>query len=112
MDGRAFNEFRDLNIQFGRDWGCCYVSLGETRVLAQVSCEIQQPKQSRPAEGILNINVELSPMGAPNFEAGRQSELSVHLNRMMEKCIKDSRAVDLESLCIKTNEKVLTTRCT
>lgn len=76
------------------------------RVLAQVSCEIQQPKASRPSEGILNINLELTPLGAPNFEAGRQSELSVQLNRLLEKGLKDSKAVDLESLCIKVNEKV------
>lgn len=75
-------------------------------MLAQVSCEIQQPKSSRPNEGLININVELSPMGAPQFEPGRQSELSVHLNRMLEKCLKDSKAVDLESLCIKLYEKV------
>lgn len=46
-------------------------------------------------------------MAAPQFEVGRQSELSVHLNRLLEKCIKDSRAVDLESLCIKLGEKVI-----
>ncbi|KAK5644296.1 hypothetical protein RI129_008141 [Pyrocoelia pectoralis] len=28
------------------------------------------------------------------------------MNRILEKCIKDSRAIDLESLCIKINEKV------
>ncbi|KAF2883680.1 hypothetical protein ILUMI_22495 [Ignelater luminosus] len=106
LDGRAFDEFRELHIEFSKDWGCCYVTLGKTAVLAQVSCEIQQPKSSRPSEGILIINVELSPMSAPHFEPGRQSELSVQLNRILEKCIKDSKAVDLESLCIKVNEKV------
>lgn len=106
LDGRAFEEFRDLSIHFGKDWGCCYVTLGKTKVVAQVSCEIQQPKSSRPSEGLLNINLELNPMGAPHFEPGRQSELSIQLNRLMEKCIKDSKAVDLESLCIKVNEKV------
>lgn len=45
-------------------------------------------------------------MGDPNFEAGRPSELSSQLNRLLEKCIKDSKAVDLESLCIKMNERV------
>lgn len=75
-------------------------------MLAQVSCEVVQPKSSRPSEGILNINLELNPMAAPHFEAGRQSELSVQLNRLLEKCIKDSKTVDLESLCIKVNEKV------
>lgn len=76
------------------------------RVLAQVSCEIQQPKSTRPSEGVLNINLELNPMAAPHFEAGRNSELSVQLNRLLEKCLKDSKAVDLESLCIKMKEKV------
>ncbi|RZB40100.1 RNase PH domain containing protein [Asbolus verrucosus] len=106
LDGRAFDEFRPLQIQFGKDWGCCFVSLGKTRVLAQTSCEIQQPKSSRPSEGILNVNIELNPLAAPHFEPGRQSELSVQLNRLLEKCVKDSKAVDLESLCIKTSEKV------
>lgn len=76
------------------------------RVIAQVSCELQIAKSSRPSEGILNINLELNTMGDPNFEAGRQSDLSSQLNRLLEKCIKDSKAVDLESLCIKMNERV------
>ena len=41
------------------------------RVMAQVSCEVTEPKQTRPTEGILFVNVELSPMAAPHFEAGR-----------------------------------------
>ncbi|XP_057659440.1 uncharacterized protein LOC130895873 [Diorhabda carinulata] len=106
LDGRAFDEFRKVSIVFGKDWGCCHVSLGKTRVLAQVSAEIQQPKSSRPSEGILNLNIELNPLAAPHFEAGRQSDLSVQLNRLLEKCLKDSKALDLESLCIKMNEKV------
>jgi hypothetical protein len=76
------------------------------RVLAQVSCEVQQPKLNRPNEGLLFLNIELSPMGSPHFEAGQQSELAVQLNRLLEKCIKDSRCVDLESLCIVAEEKV------
>jgi exosome complex component RRP45 len=76
------------------------------RILAQVSCEVQQPKPTRPNEGLLFINVDLSPMGAPHFEAGRQSELAVQINRLLEKCIKDSRCLDLEALCIVAEEKV------
>lgn len=75
-------------------------------VVAQVSCEVQQPKSSRPSEGILNVNLELNTIAAPHFESGRQSDYSVQLNRLLEKCLKDSKAVDLESLCIKMNEKV------
>lgn len=76
-------------------------------MLAQVSCEVTQPKQIRPNEGILYINVEISPMAAPQFEANRQTDLTVYLNRLLEKCYKDSKCIDLESLCIVVEEKVI-----
>ena len=41
------------------------------RVLGQVSCEVTQPKPNRPTEGQLFINLELSPMASPAFEAAR-----------------------------------------
>lgn len=75
-------------------------------MLTQVTCEIQEPKATKPNEGLLFINVELSSMASANFEQGRSSNLSVHINRLLEKCIKDSRAVDLESLCIVAEDKV------
>ncbi|KAK9885698.1 hypothetical protein WA026_012463 [Henosepilachna vigintioctopunctata] len=106
LDGRSFDEFRNIKIEFGKDYGCCCVYLGETKVLAQVTGEIQIPKSSRPSEGILNINVELNPIAAPNFDPSSKNDLFTQLNRTLEKCIKDSKAIDLESLCIKMSEKV------
>lgn len=44
------------------EWGSCCVSIGETRVFAQVSCEVAQPKATRPNEGTIFINVEMGPM--------------------------------------------------
>ncbi|KAL1505431.1 hypothetical protein ABEB36_005001 [Hypothenemus hampei] len=110
LDGRAFNTIRDLKIEFGKDWGCCNVSLGKTKVLAQVTCDLQEPKSNRPSEGTLNINLELNPMADPSFEAGRQSDLSAQLNRLLEKCLKDSKAIDLESLCIQMKKRVWSLR--
>lgn len=110
LDGRNYNESRKLSISFGSEYGSCVVSLGETKVLAQVSCEVVQPKQIRPNEGILYINAEISPMAGPQFEANRQSDLSVYLNRLLEKCYKDSKCIDLESLCIVVEEKVWSIR--
>lgn len=45
-------------------------------------------------------------MAAQHFEANRQTDLSVYLNRLLEKCYKDSKCIDLESLCIVVEEKV------
>lgn len=110
LDGRNYNDSRQLNITFGSQYGSCIVSLGETKILSQVSCEVVQPKQIRPNEGILYINVEISPMAAPQFEANRQTDLTVYLNRLLEKCYKDSKCIDLESLCIVVEEKVWSLR--
>ncbi|XP_052863612.1 uncharacterized protein LOC128270251 [Anopheles cruzii] len=106
VDGRKLDEFRRLRISFGSEWGLVHVVLGETRALARVTCEVVQPKATRPNEGTLFINVELGPMAAPHFDGGRQSDESVHLNRILERALKDSACVDLESLCLVAEEKV------
>ncbi|XP_014211112.1 exosome complex component RRP45 [Copidosoma floridanum] len=106
LDGRTLLEPRLLKINFGVNWGCCLVSLGQTKVAAQVSCEVQQPKVSRPNEGMLQINVELNPIAAQHFESGRQSEASAIINRQLEKCLKESKCLDFESLCIVAEKKV------
>lgn len=74
--------------------------------MAQVSSELGEPKATRPNEGMFHINVELGPMAAPHFEAGRNCELTVQLNRTLERTFKDSKCLDLESLCIMAEERV------
>ncbi|XP_064306590.1 exosome complex component RRP45 [Phalacrocorax carbo] len=106
LDGRQCYDYRNIRISFGADYGCCIVELGKTRVLAQVSCELVPPKLSRPTEGVLFFNLELSPMAAPGFEPGRQPELLVQLNRIIERCLRNSKCVDTESLCVVAGEKV------
>jgi len=106
LDGRKSYDYRDIRISFGVSLGCCHVEIGKTKVLAQVSCEMGQPKQTRPHDGVLFVNVEMSPMASPAFEQGRPSEESVELSRLMERCLKESRCLDLESLCVVAGEKV------
>jgi len=86
LDGRTLLEPRSVKIYFGSSWGCCMVSLGHTRAVAQVSCDIQQPKTSRLNEGMIRINVELAPLAAQHFEGGRQSEAAILISRQLEKC--------------------------
>ncbi|XP_024145267.1 exosome complex component RRP45 [Oryzias melastigma] len=106
LDGRQTYDYRKIKISFGTDYGCCFVDLGHTRVMAQVSCELVAPKESRPNEGIMFFNIELSPLASPAFEQGRQSELSVKLNRQLERCLRNSKCIDIESLCVVSGEKV------
>lgn len=106
LDGRQTYDYRNIKITFGTDYGCCVVELGRTRVLCQVSCELVPPKDSRPTEGIMFFNLELSPMASPAFEPNRQSELLVMLNRQLERCLRNSKCIDTESLCVVSGEKV------
>ncbi|KAJ3614785.1 hypothetical protein NHX12_018355 [Muraenolepis orangiensis] len=106
LDGRQTYDYRNIKLRFGADYGCCIVDLGKTRVMAQVSCELVTPKESRPNEGILFFNLELSPMASPAFELGRSSELLVKLNRQLERCLRNSHCIDTESLCVVSGEKV------
>ncbi|XP_024068770.1 exosome complex component RRP45 isoform X2 [Terrapene carolina triunguis] len=106
LDGRQSYDYRNVRISFGADYGCCIVELGWTRVLGQVSCELVSPKLNRATEGILFFNLELSPMAAPAFEPGRQSELLVKLNRLLERCLRNSKCIDTESLCVVAGVKV------
>uniref|UniRef100_A0A2K6KNA9 Exosome complex component RRP45 n=2 Tax=Rhinopithecus TaxID=542827 RepID=A0A2K6KNA9_RHIBE len=106
LDGRQTYDYRNIRISFGTDYGCCMVELGKTRVLGQVSCELVSPKLNRATEGILFFNLELSQMAAPAFEPGRQSDLLVKLNRLLERCLRNSKCIDTESLCVVAGEKV------
>ncbi|KAM6147919.1 exosome complex component RRP45 [Erethizon dorsatum] len=106
LDGRQTYDYRNIRISFGTDYGCCIVELGKTRVLGQVSCELVAPKLNRATEGILFFNLELSQMAAPAFEPGRQSDLLVKLNRLLERCLRNSKCIDTESLCVVAGEKV------
>ncbi|XP_063074345.1 exosome complex component RRP45 [Engraulis encrasicolus] len=106
LDGRETYDYRNIKITFGVDYGFCMVDLGKTKVMSQVSCELATPKETRPSEGMLFTTVELSPMASPAFEANKQSELLVKLNRQLERCLQTSKCFDMESLCIISGEKV------
>ncbi|CAH0390183.1 unnamed protein product [Bemisia tabaci] len=110
LDGRKFDDLRKLDIKYGLEWGSCVTTLGSTKVVAQVSCDVQVPKTSRPNEGLLFINVELSGMASVHFESGKINDAEVKINRILEKCFRESKCIDLEALCIVAEEKVWNVR--
>ncbi|XP_058763079.1 exosome complex component RRP45A-like [Vicia villosa] len=100
VDGRGPLDYRKLNIKFGRDNGSAEVQLGETRVMSFVSGQLVQPYRDRPNEGTFSIFTEFSPMADPSFEPGRPGESAVELGRIIDRGLRESRAIDTESLCI------------
>ncbi|SPO02808.1 probable rRNA processing protein [Cephalotrichum gorgonifer] len=105
LDGRAFDEYRSLELTFGDEHGVADVKLGKTRVLVRVSAEVSPPFQDRPFDGIFTITTELSPMLSPAFEPNRPTEKETLLSRLLEKTIRRSGALDIESLCLVAGKK-------
>ncbi|GMI78918.1 ECERIFERUM 7 [Hibiscus trionum] len=100
IDGRKPFEFRNIIISLGREDGSAEVQLGQTRIMSIVTAKFVQPYRDRPNEGTLSIYTEFSPMADPSFEAGRPGESAVELGRIVDRGLRESRAVDTESLCI------------
>ena len=38
LDGREANTHRDIRVSFGEDHGCCFVNIGETKVICRYTC--------------------------------------------------------------------------
>ncbi|KAH0536810.1 hypothetical protein FGG08_006343 [Glutinoglossum americanum] len=105
IDGRSFDAFRGLELNFGDEYGVADVKLGKTRVIARISAEVTRPFPDRLFDGIFTITTELSPIASPAFEVGRQTDQEVILSRILEKAIRRSSALDTESLCIIAGQK-------
>lgn len=105
MDNRKLDEFREAEIVFGEEFGYVDVKLGGTRVVCRVSGEIAQPYEDRPFEGVFTVTTEINPMASAMFENGRQSNDELLITRTIEKAVRRSGALDLESLCLIAGSK-------
>ncbi|KAL1355689.1 hypothetical protein HN51_007684 [Arachis hypogaea] len=110
VDGRRPFDYRKLTIKFGKDDGSSEVQLGHTHVMAIVSAQLLQPYKERPNEGTLAVFTEFSPMADPSFEPGRPRESAVELGRIIDRGLRESRAVDTESLCVLSGKLVWAVR--
>ncbi|XP_047972654.1 exosome complex component RRP45A-like [Salvia hispanica] len=110
IDGRGPFDYRNLTIQFGSEDGSSEVQLGQTRVMGFVTSQLVQPYRDRPNEGTLAIFTEFSPMADPSFEIGRPGESAVELGRIVDRGLRESRAIDTESLCVVAGKWVWSIR--
>ena len=110
-DGRDLMEYRPITIEKGfieRAEGSARVRLGRTEVAVGVKIEVESPFPDTPEEGILMVNAELVPLASPTFEPGPPDENAIELARVVDRGIRESKAIDLKKLCIVPGEKVFT----
>jgi exosome complex component RRP42 len=109
IDGRGLLDFRKIEIQKGviaKAEGSARVRIGDTEVIAGVKMDVGAPFSDKPDEGVMMVNSELSPMASPDFETGPPREESIELSRVVDRGIRESKAIDTKKLCIEAGEKV------
>lgn len=107
LNGRKLKQIREPKLHISSsEYGFVEVEWGLTRLAVRVSAEVCKPYEDRPFEGLFSINTELSLMPCLSFENGKASDEEVLVSRLIEKAVRRSNALDLESLCIVAGEKV------
>src|SRR2546422_11128617 len=109
IDERTADSYRPLHIQVGlieKANGSAQVLLGKSKVLVGVKVQTGTPFPDTPDEGVLTVNAELTPLASPSFEAGPPSEEAIELARVVDRGIRESKAVDVKSLVLEKGKKV------
>ena len=109
VDGRGITEYRDIKIESGvieRAEGSARVCLGNTEVMVGVKVGTGTPFPDVPDTGVLTVNAELVPLASPEFEPGPPGENAVELARVVDRGIRESKAIDLEKLCVESGKLV------
>ena len=109
LDNRNLTEFRQpILIETNISWtaeGSARVQVGETVVMAGVKLSIEKPYNDTSDEGGIMVNAELSPIASSEFETGPPGIKAVELARVVDRGIREAKAIDLKKLCIEPGEK-------
>jgi len=109
LDGRALDEMREFSIEtdFAKNAeGSTMVTLGKTIVIAGLKMDIGTPYPDNQDEGSISIGAETLPLAHPDYESGRPSNDEVELARVVDRGIRESKAIDFKSLCIEEGKAV------
>ena len=111
-DERSFDHYRDVSVEYHispkSSEGSARVKIGNTDVVAGIKVEIGEPYSDKPDEGSIIVSVELLPMSSPDFESGPPSIDAIELSRVVDRGIREGKALNFKKLCITPKEKIWT----
>ncbi|PIO08770.1 RNA-binding protein [Candidatus Pacearchaeota archaeon CG10_big_fil_rev_8_21_14_0_10_34_12] len=111
FDGRNLEDFREITIEKGvskNAEGSARVKIGNTEVVVGVKMSVSEPYPDSPDKGNLMVTSELLPLSSDRFESGPPRIESIELARVIDRCIRESKFIEFEKLCITPGEKVWT----
>jgi len=109
LDGRKPDEYRTIEIipnYIPKAEGSAYVRIGGTAVVAGVKIGVGAPFPDTPNDGVLTVNAEFVPLASPSFEPGPPDENAIELARVIDRSLREVRAIDLSKLVIIPGQQV------
>ncbi|MAG60414.1 RNA-binding protein [archaeon] len=108
LDGRGMLEYRGpISVETGitvTAEGSSRVQIGDTIVIAGVKMSLEKPYPDTPEEGGIMINAELTPMSSSQYESGPPRMKAIEISRVVDRTIREAKAIDFKKLCVKKNE--------
>ncbi|MEM0444888.1 MAG: exosome complex protein Rrp42 [Nitrososphaerota archaeon] len=110
LDGRRPYDYRTIEIKTSiieKTDGSALVNLGGTKIIAGVKTSLGQPYPDTPEQGNIVVNAELLPLASSFFEPGPPDEKAIELARVVDRCIRESKMLDLEKIVYIPGRTVL-----
>ncbi|EUD68733.1 exosome complex component RRP45 [Plasmodium inui San Antonio 1] len=105
LDGRNFEDSRNISIYFLGEHGNVEVSIGHTKVICRITSEIVKPFDKKPNEGIVKVNLDIDSFTNAN-DNSQISDECLEIRNLIERILKSSNLLNFESLCIIPQKKV------
>jgi len=109
LDGRGLSDYRPIEVilnPISKASGSSIVKLGDTQVIVGVKLEPGAPFPDRPNEGVLQVHAEFVPLASPSFEPGPPDENAIEVARVIDRSLREPKAVKLDSLVIEPGKTV------
>jgi len=109
VDDRAFDGFRPISMEVNpikTAEGSCRIKLGHSEIIVGIKMSTGEPYPDHREDGVIVTHVELAPLASPDFEIGPPREEAIELARVVDRGIRESKMIGLDSLCIEPGEKV------
>jgi exosome complex component RRP42 len=84
------------------------VKWGDTVVLAGVKAQLGTPFPDTPNDGVITVNLELSPISSPSYESGPPGPLAIEVARVVDRGIRESKIIPMKDpkLCVVPGKTV------
>ena len=110
LDGRKLTDYRQpISVEYGvvkTAEGSARVKIGDTEVMAGVKLEVGKPYPDTPDEGTIIVGAELLPLSNPDYELGPPGIKAVELARVVDRGIRESKALNFKKLCIEPEKSI------